>query len=122
MTKAAMPMTGGMICPPVEALASIAAARCGRYPTRTISGIVTTPTVMMFDTTLPEMVPNSDDPTMAILAGPPRYLPISAIEMSVKYAAPPDLSRTCPNRTKITTTVETILSVTPSTAVESHTE
>ena len=67
-----MPMTGGMICPPVEALASIAAARCGRKPTRIISGMVTTPMVMMLDTTLPEIVPNSDEPTIAILAGPPR--------------------------------------------------
>ena len=65
-------MTGGMICPPVEALASMAAARWRRKPTRIISGMVTTPMVMMLDTTLPEMVPNSDEPRMAILAGPPR--------------------------------------------------
>ena len=67
-----MPITGGMIWPPVDAFASIAAARCGRNPTRIISGIVTTPMVMMFDTTLPEIVPNNDEPTIAILAGPPR--------------------------------------------------
>ena len=29
MTKAAAPMTGGMICPPVEATASTAPAKCG---------------------------------------------------------------------------------------------
>ena len=65
-------MTGGMSWPPVEALASMAAARCGRKPTRTISGIVTMPMVSTFDTALPEIVPNSEEPTMAILAGPPR--------------------------------------------------
>ena len=72
MMKAATPMTGGMICPPVDAQDSTAAARCGRKPTRFMSGIVTTPTVSTLDTTFPEIVPNSDEPTMAILAGPPR--------------------------------------------------
>ena len=117
-----MPITGGMICPPVDALASIAAARCGLNPTRTISGIVTTPTVMMFDTTLPEIVPNSDEPMIATLAGPPRCRPISANETSVKKAAPPDFNSTCPNSTKITTTVATIFIVEPNTALESQIE
>src|SRR2546425_9619305 len=70
MMKAAIPMTGGVIWPPVEAQASIAAARWGRNPARFISGIVTVPTVMTFETMLPEIDPNKDEPTMAILAGP----------------------------------------------------
>ena len=72
MMKAAMPITGGVIWPPVEAQASIAAARCGLNPARFMSGIVTVPTVITFDTMFPEIEPNSDEPTIAIFAGPPR--------------------------------------------------
>jgi len=43
MMKAAIPMTGGVIWPPVEAQASIAAARWGGSPRGFISGIVTVP-------------------------------------------------------------------------------
>ena len=39
MTKAAAPIIGGMICPPVEAVASTPAAKCGGKPERFISGI-----------------------------------------------------------------------------------
>jgi len=63
------PMTGGVIWPPVEAQASIAAARCGR--TRALhQGNRHVPTVMTFETMLPEIDPNKDEPTIAILAGP----------------------------------------------------
>ena len=72
MMKAAMPITGGVICPPVEAHASIAAARCGRKPARFMSGMVTVPTVITLETMFPEIEPKSDEPTIAIFAGPPR--------------------------------------------------
>ncbi len=121
MMKAAIPMTGGVIWPPVEAQASIAAARWGRNPARFISGIVTVPTVMTFETMLPEIDPNKDEPTIAILAGPPRYLPISAIAMPVKKVEPPVLRSTCPKKTYTTTTVAMILITMPRIALESHT-
>ena len=41
--KAAAPMTGGMIWPPVEATASTAPAKAGLYPTFFISGMVKMP-------------------------------------------------------------------------------
>ncbi len=121
MMKAAIPMTGGVIWPPVEAQASIAAARWGRNPARFISGIVTVPTVITFETMLPEIDPKRDDPTIAILAGPPRYLPISAIATSVKKVEPPALSSTWPKKTYTTTTVAMILIAMPRIALESQT-
>src|SRR5260221_5686344 len=90
-------------------------------PARFISGIVTVPTVMTFETMLPEIDPKSDDPTIAILAGPPRYLPISAIAMSLKKVEPPALSSTWPKKTYTTTTVAMILIAMPRIALESHT-
>jgi hypothetical protein len=38
ITKAAAPMIGGMICPPVEATDSTAAAKCGRKPCASSAG------------------------------------------------------------------------------------
>ena len=121
MMKAAMPMTGGISWPPVEATDSMAAASCGLKPRRFIMGMVTTPVVTTLATTLPDIVPKSEEPRIAILAGPPRYRPISAMEMSVKNAEPPDLKRTLPKNTNVTTTVVMIFIGTPKMAVESQT-
>jgi hypothetical protein len=44
----AAPITGGMICPPVEATASIAAAASGLKPVRFIIGIVSQPSTITF--------------------------------------------------------------------------
>ena len=71
MTKAAAPMIGGMICPPVEATASTAPANSGRKPVRFISGMLICPVTMTLATALPEMVPNRLDETTATLPGPP---------------------------------------------------
>jgi len=56
ITKAAAPMIGGMICPPVEATASTPAAKCGGKPDRFISGMAIGPSTMTFATALPEIV------------------------------------------------------------------
>ncbi len=105
MMKAATPITGGMIWPPVEATASIAAATWGRYPVRFISGMVTDPVITTFDTAVPEMDPNRLEATTAILAGPPRKRPMAAMAKSVSTVAPPLWNRTLPKSTKARTTV-----------------
>ena len=63
--KATAPITGGMICPPVEAVASTAPANFGWNPVRLIIGMVKTPVVTTFATAAPFMVPKLALPTMA---------------------------------------------------------
>ncbi len=96
MMKAEAPITGGINCPPVDPTASIAAERVLVKPDLTMVGIVTMPTASTFDTALPEIIPNSAEPTTAILAAPPRKWPIAAIEMSAKKSAPPVRASTWP--------------------------
>ena len=57
MTKAPIPMMGGMIIPPTPAAASTAPANCGRYPTRFISGMENDPVVYTLETEEPLSVP-----------------------------------------------------------------
>ena len=71
MTKAAAPITGGMICPPVEATASTAPAKAGLKPMRFISGIEKVPVVITLATAEPDTEPNRPEVTQATLAGPP---------------------------------------------------
>src|ERR671914_617160 len=71
MTKAAAPMMGGMIWPPVDATASTPAAKCGLKPVRFMSGIEIGPSTMTLATALPEMVPNRLDDTTDTFPGPP---------------------------------------------------
>ena len=81
-------MTGGMICPPHEAVASTAAAIGAGYPDFFIMGIVMVPSTTTLATALPLIVPNKLDETIA-MAGPPLNRPIREREKSVKNAAPP---------------------------------
>ena len=83
----------------------MAAALCAGTPARFISGMVTMPVATTLATALPEIEPNRQEPSTAILAAPPRKRPISAIEMSVKNCMPPVLCSTCPNSTKAMTMV-----------------
>ena len=69
-------MTGGMICPPVEATASTAAANGGRKPVRFISGMVIGPSTITLATALPETVPNRLELTTDTLPGPPAVWPV----------------------------------------------
>ena len=50
----------------------MAAAARALNPERIIIGIETEPEVTTFATALPEMMPNSDEPTTATFASPPR--------------------------------------------------
>ncbi len=99
MTKAAAPITGGMICPPVEATASTAAANGGRKPVRFISGIVIGPSTITLATALPETVPNRLDETTATLPGPPAEWPVIDMAKSMKSCPVPLCSMNDPNST-----------------------
>ena len=103
MTKAAAPMMGGMICPPVEAVASTAAAKCGLKPVRFISGMEIGPSTMTLATAEPEMVPNSEEDTTATLPGPPAVWPVMPMAKSMNSCPVPVRSMKAPNSTKIIT-------------------
>jgi len=83
-------MTGGMNWPPVEATASTAPAKVGRYPIFFIKGIVKEPVLTTLATALPEMVRKSELLKMATLAGPPRYRPAIELASLIKKAPVPD--------------------------------
>ena len=70
--NAAAPMTGGMICPLMDDVASMAPAFTPDSPVRFMSGIVKMPPETTFDTDEPETTPLRADETTATLAGPPR--------------------------------------------------
>ncbi len=72
MMKATAPITGGMICPPMLAVASTAPAKAGLKPKRFIKGMVNWPVVTTLATPLPLIVPISAEEITATLAGPPR--------------------------------------------------
>ena len=71
MMNTAAPITGGMICPPVDAVASTAAANFGLKPTFFMSGIVNEPEVTALATEEPVTVPCMAEATTAAFAGPP---------------------------------------------------
>ncbi len=82
--NAAAPIIGGIICPPVEAAASVAPANSGVKPAFFIIGIVNDPEATVFPTELPETVPCSALATTAALAVPPVNRPVKAKAMSLK--------------------------------------
>src|SRR5690606_12586279 len=86
MMKAAAPMTGGISCPPVDAVASVAAANDGRNPARFIIGMVNDPDATVLATELPETIPCIPLAAMAALAGPPANLPVARNARSLKNA------------------------------------
>ena len=89
-------MMGGMIWPPVDATASMAAAASGLNPVRFIMGMVSQPSTMTLATADPEMVPNRLDDTTATLPGPPREPPAMALAKCMKNWPAPDFSRKAP--------------------------
>ena len=88
-----------MICPPVEAVASTAAAKWGRKPLRFMSGIVIGPSTITFATALPETVPNRLELTTDTLPGPPAVWPVSESAKSMKRLPTPLFSMKAPNST-----------------------
>jgi hypothetical protein len=89
-------MTGGMICPPVEAVASTAQAKGGLNPVRFIRGMVSHPSTITLATALPEIVPKRALEMQEIFPGPPRVRPVIAEAKSMKSWPVPDFSRKVP--------------------------
>ena len=105
MRNDAAPITGGMIWPPFDATASMAAATWAGYPARFIIGMVIAPSSTTLATALPDTVPNRQDDTTATLAGPPRNRPIATSATSVRKRSPPTAYSARPKRTNATTIV-----------------
>ena len=76
-------------------------------------GMVTMPTASTLETALPEIMPNKAEPTTAILAAPPRKLPIADIEISAKKSAPPVRASTWPRMVKGITTITATCRIEP---------
>ena len=100
ITKEAAPITGGMIWPPVDATASMAAAASGLNPVRFIIGMVSQPSTMTLATAEPEIVPNMLEDTTATLPGPPRWAPARPLARLMKNCPAPDFSRKAPKMMK----------------------
>jgi hypothetical protein len=78
-TNAAIPITGGIICPPVDAAASTPPAKAGLKTVFIIIGIVRVPVPRTFTTGPPEIVPKVAYPTIAAWADPPRSFRVMII-------------------------------------------
>ena len=96
--NAAAPIIGGIICPPVEAAASTAAANSGLYPIRFIIGMVKLPEPTVFATELPVIVPCKALEITATFAGPPVAFPAIALAISIKNCPIPVRSKKAPNK------------------------
>ena len=96
--KAAAPIIGGIICPPVEEAASTAPANSGLYPVSFIIGIVTLPVVTVLPTDDPETIPQSAEDITATFAGPPAVFPASLLANAINRSAILVFERKVPNR------------------------
>ncbi len=101
MMKATAPITGGMICPPMEEVASTPPANSERNPKRFISGMVNCPLATTLATPEPEIVPMSAEESTQTCAGPPRHPPTSPSATSLKSAIIPARSRNDAKSTKM---------------------
>ena len=96
ITKAADPMIGGTICPPVEAVASTPPANVGENPLRLMSGMVRTPVPTTLATGTPDMVPNRLEARTAAWAGPPRVRRVAAKAARMSDSPTPVASSSAP--------------------------
>src|SRR5699024_1885232 len=87
--NAADPIMGGVMVPPVEAVASTAAEYFLLYPARFILGIVIAPVVTVFEIALPLSMPKNALPITETFAAPPRVFPKSELAMLKKKSPPP---------------------------------
>src|SRR3990167_8668958 len=108
MMKAPAPITGGMIWPPVDAVASTAAANSGRYRIRFMRGMLKIPSTTTLATADPEIVPKKAEETTDTLAGPPWERPATSLSRSTKVSPPPVWYSTAPNTRKMATSVAEI--------------
>ena len=106
-------MTGGMICPPVEAAASTAPANAGRNPDRLTTGIVITPVETTLETAAPLSVPKSAELATAACAAPPTRPPVRRLATFSKRSPAPEAINTEPNTMKIRTFPDTTWSGVP---------
>ncbi len=100
MMNATAPMTGGMICPPMEAVASTAPANSGLKPVRFMSGMVKAPVVTTLAIADPLTIPRRQEEKTATFAGPPLVCPTMLIARSEKKEMIPACSRYAPSRMK----------------------
>ncbi|MEZ5741824.1 MAG: hypothetical protein R3E68_21900 [Burkholderiaceae bacterium] len=101
-------MTGGMICPPVDAAASTAPAKVPEKPRFLIIGIVNAPVPTTLAATLPDIVPKTALAVIAAWAGPPREPPASANAILIRLSPAPVACNTEPKTTKIMISDSTI--------------
>ena len=66
---------------------------------RIIAGMVSEPTVTVLAIDEPEIMPNSADPKIETLAGPPEKRPVSAVARSMKKRPSPTRVASTPNST-----------------------
>src|SRR5690625_2330326 len=99
--NAAAPITGGMICPPVDADASVPAANSGVNPDFFIIGMVNEPEATVFPTELPEIDHLKAHATTAALAVPPVNKTVKANAKSFKnYPMPVCIKITPKNKNR----------------------
>jgi len=94
-------MTGGMICPPMEEVASTPPAKAERKPNFFISGMVNWPLATTLATPEPEIVPISAEERMQTCAGPPFQVPTSPRAKSLNKVSMPARSRKAAKTTKM---------------------
>ena len=110
-------MIGGIIWPPVDAVASTPPANVGRKPRFLIIGIVMTPVPTTLATAEPDTVPKIDDAMMAACAGPPRNRRMAWKLNLIIEDPPPVPSSTAPmmmNGKTVFTRIARMLPMTPS--------
>jgi len=100
-------MTGGMICPPVEAEASTAPAKAGLKPDFLITGMVIVPVETTFDMAAPDSVPNKAELATAAWAAPPVNPPVSLLAIFIRSSPAPEAISTEPKTMNIRTFPET---------------
>ena len=93
-------MTGGMIWPPVEAIASTDAENSPEYPTFFIRGMVKAPVVTTLAGALPLIMPRRPLAKMETFAGPPGERPATLMEKLLKSWESPVVPRNAPKRIK----------------------
>ena len=103
MTNAPAPIKGGIICPPVEATASTAAATRFGYPSFSIAGNVTIPVEATLAEAEPEIDPKRADARTETFAPPPFSLPAAATAIFINPLPASPAFKTAPKITKIAT-------------------
>lgn len=97
--KAAAPIIGGVMSPPVEAMASTAPEKLDGKPTLFIIGMVSVPVVATFAAAEPEIIPVKPLAKIATLAGPPTRPPEKYIPIFVSALVAPVAESMAPNNT-----------------------